>query len=458
MSFDGIAIAVEGVSKRFEIYAHPRDQLKQFVLPRLQRTLSIKPKQYFREFWALKDISFEIKKGETVGIIGLNGSGKSTLLQILCGTLAPSNGVVKVNGRVAALLELGAGFNPEFTGRENVHMNARVLGLSEEDIEARFNDIVAFADIGGFIDQPVKTYSSGMYVRLAFAVIAHVDAEILIIDEALAVGDALFTQKCMRFLRSFMSRGTVFFVSHDVPSVKNLCTRVIWLELGHIRKEGSPEDICNQFYQSTLQGLYGDEHDLKNLPNGEARNIVAFDAQFPNEDLVASHKSKISITGNVETAKGWKTGAAEIISITIESVDNNTTSVFEGGERVRVIIRAKVHRTLTSPILGFIINDRLGQELFGENTLPVTKEKQLTVIAGQDLNAEFIFKLPILQDGQYVAMASFAAGDYYNHVHHHYLYDALIINVSSSKIRYGIVGVSFDYISLETSENKYQTL
>ena len=215
MSSDDIAIRVENLSKCYTLYDAPRDRLKQFVLPRLQRGIGKPSRNYYREFWALKDISFEIRKGETVGIIGRNGSGKSTLLQILCGTLTPNSGTVAINGRVAALLELGAGFNPDFTGRENVYMNGSVLGLTKEQIDARFDEIAAFADIGEFLFQPVKTYSSGMYVRLAFAVIAHVDAEILIIDEALAVGDAFFVQKCMRFLRDFMTRGTVLFASHD---------------------------------------------------------------------------------------------------------------------------------------------------------------------------------------------------------------------------------------------------
>jgi lipopolysaccharide transport system ATP-binding protein len=200
MSSEDAVISVRELGKRYEIYDRPGDRLKQFVLPRFSRALGLNDRQYFREFWALKNVSFEVGRGETVGIIGRNGSGKSTLLQMICGTLNPTNGSIRVRGKVAALLELGSGFNPEFTGRENVHMNAALLGLSSDEIEARFDDIVAFADIGDHIEQPVKTYSSGMMVRLAFSVIAHVDAEVLVIDEALAVGDAFFNQKCMRFL------------------------------------------------------------------------------------------------------------------------------------------------------------------------------------------------------------------------------------------------------------------
>jgi lipopolysaccharide transport system ATP-binding protein len=452
MSYDDIAITVDGVSKRFEIYAHPRDQLKQFVLPKLQRTLGMKTQQYFREFWALKDISFEIKKGETVGIIGLNGSGKSTLLQMLCGTLTPSSGMVGINGRVAALLELGAGFNPEFTGRENVYMNATILGLTKGDIDARFNDIVAFADIGDFIDKPVKTYSSGMYVRLAFAVIAHVDADILIIDEALAVGDVLFTQKCMSFLRNFMKNRTVFFVSHDIPSVKNLCTRALWLEKGQVFKDGNPNDVCEHYYQYTLQGTYGDEVKLNPISNSNLNNVTEQEYPPLEKRLAIDYQSKISIKDNSAIATGWQTGTAEVISIYMEHLDNKSNNVFEGGERVRMVMLAKAHSALANPILGFIVKDRLGQELFGENTIPFTKGKQFSVMAGQELKAEFTFRLPMLQDGQYVVMTSLANGDSYNHVQHHYIHDALIINVYSSKIRFGIVGVAFESVSLIISD------
>lgn len=214
MSSELPAISVQDVSKRFRVFAKPADRLKAAVRHRIGGLAKLVPARLLgtegaSEFHALQHVSFHVQKGETIGIIGRNGSGKSTLLQIICGTLTPSGGRVVINGRVAALLELGAGFNPEFTGRENVYMNAALLGLSKAQIEERLDAIFAFADIGGFVDQPVKTYSSGMYVRLAFAVIAHVDADVLVIDEALAVGDAFFTQKCMRFLRAFMERGTV---------------------------------------------------------------------------------------------------------------------------------------------------------------------------------------------------------------------------------------------------------
>jgi lipopolysaccharide transport system ATP-binding protein len=205
-----IAIKVENLSKCYQIYDQPRDRLKQFVLPRLQKVLGQKVGQYYNEFWALKDVSFDVRKGETVGIIGRNGSGKSTLLQMICGTLSPTNGKIQTNGRIAALLELGSGFNPEFTGKENVYLNGAVLGLSKEEINARFDDIVAFAEIGDFVEQPVKTYSSGMMLRLAFAVAVHVDATVLIVDEALAVGDIAFQHKCFQKIKRLRELGTTY--------------------------------------------------------------------------------------------------------------------------------------------------------------------------------------------------------------------------------------------------------
>ena len=232
------AVRLDSVAKCYQIYERPQDRLKQSIMPRLQSLVGKERTRYYREFWALKGVDLHVRKGETVGIVGRNGSGKSTLLQILCGTLNPSAGSVEVNGRVCALLELGSGFNPEFTGRENVYMNGAVLGLTREQIDERFDDIVAFADIGEFIEQPVRTYSSGMYVRLAFAVIAHADADVLVIDEALSVGDVFFGQKCMRFLREFMKHGTVIFVSHDTSAVLNLCDRVVWMQEGVVVEEG----------------------------------------------------------------------------------------------------------------------------------------------------------------------------------------------------------------------------
>lgn len=455
MSSDEIAIRVQNLGKRYEIYDTPRDRLKQFFAPRLQRLAGQTPKQYFREFWALKDISFEIKKGETVGIIGRNGSGKSTLLQIICGTLTPTSGSVETRGRIAALLELGSGFNPEFTGRENVYMNASVLGLSEEEIDARFDDIAAFADIGQFIEQPVKIYSSGMYVRLAFSVIAHVDAEILVVDEALSVGDAVFTQKCMRFIRSFQERGTLIFVSHDTNSVQNLCKTGIWLGNGQIQKVGTSKNVAEAYLQYTLQEVYGDAAKLSATSSAADPSVIA--AYSPEEEksnATIDYGSIASVRDNSINASGWKTGAAEIVSVALQKLLPGPDGVFAGGEKVRMVIHAKANEALANPILGFLVRDRLGQDLFGENTLPFTATAPRSVGPGQEFEGEFVFRLPMLSNGQYAVMASVADGDLYNNVQHHWMHDALIINVSSSKIRYGLVGIEFERVVLEVRNDQ----
>lgn len=453
MSSNDIAIRVSNLSKRYEIYAAPRDRLKQFVMPPIRRILGRAHKQYFNEFWALKDVSFEVKKGETVGIIGRNGSGKSTLLQIICGTLTPTSGSVETRGRIAALLELGSGFNPEFTGRENVYMNAAVLGLSKEEIDAHFEDIVAFADIGDFVEQPVKTYSSGMMVRLAFAVIAHVDADILVIDEALAVGDAVFTQKCMRFIRNFQENGSLIFVSHDAASVQNLCKSGVWLKNGKMEQTGTSKRVTEGYLQYTLQEIYGDESKLTSLEPASVEQVACIADNSTNHltetPSTIDYAVVASVHDNLNAANGWKSGQAEIIAVSLTKLQPGCEGVFEGGERVRMTVRAKAHEMLHSPIIGFLVRDRLGQDLFGENTLSVTTRHPTLIEVGKVFEGIFEFKLPMLPNGQYAVAASVADGEAYNNIQHHWMHDALIINVTSSKLRFGLVGIPFEQVKLE---------
>jgi lipopolysaccharide transport system ATP-binding protein len=443
MSSDDVAIRVTSLGKSYQIYDKPQH--------RLWQGLFRGRKQFYREFWALKDVSFAVRKGDTVGIIGRNGSGKSTLLQLISGTLAPTSGTVEVNGTVAALLELGAGFNPDFTGRENVYMNAAIFGLANDVIDQRFDAIAAFADIGAFIDQPTKIYSRGMYVRLAFSVIAHLDADILIVDEALSVGDAVFTQKCMRFIRSFQERGTLIFVSHDTSAVQNLCKTAMWLGNGQIQQVGVSKTVAEAYLQYTLQELYGDGAHLSAISAATDASIIATGSP-PEENSQApaiDYGSIASVRDNSANATGWKTGVAAIVSVSLQSLSPGTDGVFAGGEKVRMIIHAKANQALRSPILGFLVRDRLGQDLFGENTLPFTTTAPRPVEPGEHFDGEFVFTLPMLPNGQYVVMASVADGDLHNNVQHHWLHDALTITVSSSKIRFGLVGLAFDRVVLE---------
>jgi lipopolysaccharide transport system ATP-binding protein len=445
-----IAIKVENLSKCYQIYDKPNDRLKQFILPRLTRLLGQKPKQYFRQFWALKGVSFEVKKGETVGIIGRNGSGKSTLLQMICGTLTPSSGSIQTNGRIAALLELGSGFNPEFTGRENIYMNASVLGLSKKEIDARFDDIVAFADIGDFIEQPVKTYSSGMVVRVAFAVIAHVDADILVIDEALAVGDAFFTQKCMRYLRSFMITGTVLFVSHDTGAVVNLCNSAVLLGGGQIVSSGTPKQITELYLESLYEASQGESKIDKTDLTESVENHTDDEYRDVREALInaSALRNDIEVFKFDSEKPGFGTGVAIISSVVLQDRDGKPLSWVVGGEDVILEIRCKAQEKLLSPIVGFQFKDRLGQVVFADNTYLSYQLNSPEVDAGNELIARFEFRLPILPTGDYSVTVALAEGTQETHVQHHWMHEALIVKVHASSICFGLVGVPMKKITL----------
>lgn len=431
-----VMIRLTDVTKCYQIYETPQDRLKQAIYPRLRKLLGRPEKKYFREFWAVKGASLEVRVGDTLGIIGRNGSGKSTLLQMICGTLTPTGGSIEVNGKVAALLELGAGFNPEFTGRENIYMNATVLGLTEAQINSKLQDIIAFADIGDFIDQPVKIYSSGMYVRLAFAVIAHVDADILVIDEALSVGDAVFSQKCMRFLRNFRERGTLIFVSHDTSSVINLCHEALWLDQGTVRQQGTALEVANAYLKYTADEVYGDIVKLQKVG-------AATDAE--GEHARVDEDTRLELFDNIANSDGWKSDAAEIVSVNLSGADQRPIAVFSGGERVMLTVRAKALKGIESAIIGFFVKDRLGQSLFGEHTY--TYSPGLRLEEGQILEASFMFSLPLLPNGDYSMTVSVADGDPWVNIQHHWLHDAVLIRVSSPKLRYGLVGIPFESVT-----------
>lgn len=447
-----VAIRADRLGKCFQIYAKPRDRLTQFVVPRLRRVLGLAPKNYFREFWALQDVSFEVRRGETVGIIGRNGSGKSTLLQLLCGTLNPSAGSVQARGRVAALLELGSGFNPEFTGRENVYMNAAVLGLDQRTIAARFDDIVAFADIGEFIEQPVKTYSSGMMVRLAFAVIAHVDADILVIDEALAVGDAFFTQKCMRFLRAFMKHGTVLFVSHDTASVRSLCSRAIWLEKGSILKDGDPKEVSEMYLEAFYESQQGRGTSTRLKPRhgpAEARPVRDQRLEFLN---ASNLRNDLRVFEFNPDAASFGKGGARIVDVSLRDGTGDRLAWVVGGERVALRVEAIAQQALASPIIGFYVRDRLGQTLFGDNTFLSYMHAPVACAPGELLQAEFRFQMPLLPAGEFSVTAAIADGTQHEHVQHHWIHDAVTFRSENSSIATGLVGIPMEAITLSCGE------
>jgi lipopolysaccharide transport system ATP-binding protein len=411
-----VAISLNNVSKCFKRYARPVDRLKEMLLP---------SKSYAQEFWALKDISFEIIKGETMGIIGRNGAGKSTLLQLICGTLVPTSGEVKVRGRVAALLELGAGFNPEFTGRDNVYMNAAIMGLTKVEVDDRFENIAAFADIKDFIDQPVKTYSSGMYVRLAFASAIHVNPDILIIDEALAVGDMFFQAKCMARMRRMMESGvTVLFVSHDTGSVKGLCQRGVFLENGELKKIGKASEVVAT-YISLVQGDMNQELKLQIEDNKENSqgNIHSEKIEEADKTLSNSAISKIfvSTSKEVELAEGhhrYGDGGARILDLKLLNSQNLPTTELKSREEFTIQASILFEKNFPTFCFGYLIRDIKGIDIIGTVTsvekvdMPAVKYGDVYVVemkAVSMLNTgiytlAFAIELPVVINQQHICL------------------------------------------------------
>ncbi len=433
-------IRVEGVGKSFRMYEKPVHRLWQALLGR---------EHGHREFHALREVSFEIHRGETVGIIGRNGSGKSTLLQIIAGTLSPTHGSCRVEGKVAALLELGSGFNPEFTGRENVYLNGTILGLTRAQVEQRMQRILDFADIGQFIDQPVRSYSSGMAVRLAFAVIAHVDADILIVDEALSVGDAFFAQKCMRFLREFQKRGTLLFVSHDAAAVTNLCSRAIWLEDGVVQMQGAAGAVVETYMaRQHARGRADAAGEVVHVGQGRpgagkpAADPAA--ADFRQEllrSLGASNRLAVFEFDPDSAGAQFGAGGATIFEVALLDDAGTPARLLEGGEMTTLRIRARANQDLDAVILGFYVKDRLGQRLFGDNTHLVFNGEQASVTGGEVVEADFRFRMPILPSGSYMVDVAIASGSQDDHTQQHWVHDALEFRAVDETMRHGLLGI-----------------
>ncbi len=347
-----VVIRVQNLSKCYEIYEKPRDRLLQM--------LSRGKKKYCREFWALRDVSFEIRKGETVGIVGRNGSGKSTLLQILCGTLNPTSGTVETYGRIAALLELGSGFNPEFTGRENVYLNASILGLTKEEIDRRYDAIIEFADIGEFIHQPVKTYSSGMLVRLAFSVQAQVEPDILIVDEALAVGDAKFQARCFDRLKKLKENGTsILLVTHSSEQIVTHCDKAFLLNDGVQLEKGEPRKVVNRY----LDLLFGKTPQSASPDCAEdPSEAIAYRTPDNGSDVFASHPNY-----NPNEYR-WGDRSATIIDFHLSSRGVEYPIAVETGSKLKLLVFIRFETTLVCPILGVTIKTKEGITVYGVNS------------------------------------------------------------------------------------------
>lgn len=395
-----VAIKVEGVSKHYHIYDQPRDRLKQFVLPRFQRATGMQVGQYYREFRALDDVSFEIRKGETVGIVGRNGSGKSTLLQMICGTLNPTGGSIQTHGRIAALLELGSGFNPEFTGRENVYLNAAILGLSKEETDRRFGDIAAFAEIGEFIEQPVRSYSSGMVVRLAFAVAINVDPDILVVDEALSVGDELFQRKCFSRIESIRNLGaTILFVSHSGATVVGLCDRAILLDSGELLSMGEPKRIIGG-YQKLLYAPADTREALREAMRVRDPVQIAMD---PEADALAVAGSVSACESDEQDQESFDPAFVPQSTIVFESrgaVIGDARICTPEGVQVNGLVRGRKYsfcydvsfdRIVTNVRFAMLIKASTGMPLGGGLSAPTLTDAILVVEPGTHFSIEYSF-------------------------------------------------------------------
>lgn len=388
-----LSIDVQNVTKVYSLYKRPSD--------RLIDTFHLMPWKKYPKNLALNDVSFSVKKGETVGIIGTNGSGKSTILKIITGVLTPTKGKALVEGRISALLELGAGFNAEYTGVENVYLNGTMMGLTKEEIEKKLPEILEFADIGEYVYSPVKTYSSGMFVRLAFAVAINIDPEILIVDEALSVGDVFFQAKCYRKFEEFKRQGkTILFVSHDLSSIAKYCDRVILLNKGDKLGEGSPKEMID-LYKQVLVGQYKDE-DASNVKEGLNTDTLEY----------GSKKAKI------------------LDCKVFDHTGKNTNAIIKGTS-FKIVLEAEVYEDLEAPIFAFTLKNVQGTEITGTNTMI---EKKITegIKGGTKLTIEYVQDMN-LQGGEYLlslGLTGFEKGEF---TVYHRLYDCINITVVSDK-------------------------
>jgi lipopolysaccharide transport system ATP-binding protein len=442
-----IAIEARGLGKCYQLYDKPVHRMMQSLIGGKQR--------FYREFWALRGLDFEVRRGETLGIIGRNGAGKSTLLQLLAGTLKPTEGHAAVHGRVAALLELGSGFNPDFSGRQNVYLNAAILGLTRHEIDARIDDILAYADIGEFVDQPVRNYSTGMVMRLAFAVVVHVDADILIIDEALAVGDAFFMQKCMRYLREFRKRGTMLFVSHDGSAVTSLCDRAIWLEHGRVQCIGEARNVMEAYMEASLVEQQGSAKTPGFQQPARPLKVLRDRQVDQRQELLdrSTLRNDLRIFPFQPDAVGFGEFKVRIVHVSFFNEDGQAVAAVVAGEYVTLCIELFAEASADNVITGFYVKNRLGQLLFGDNT-DLSYEGDFAVTAGQYFQASFRFVMPRLLSGEYFIAAGVSEGTQEQHVVQHWLHEALHFTATGGSMVTGLIGVPMLDVRLERIKNE----
>ncbi len=433
-------ITVQNLTKMYKLYDNPMDRVKE--------ALSARGRKRYKEHYALRDINFTVRQGETVGIIGTNGSGKSTILKIITGVLSPTEGSVRVDGRISALLELGAGFNPDYSGIENIYLNGTMLGFSRDEMTEKLDEIIEFADIGDFINQPVKTYSSGMFVRLAFAVAINIDPEVLIVDEALSVGDVFFQAKCFRKFEEFKANNkTILFVSHDLGSINKYCDRAILLNKGHVVEEGTPKEIID-IYKKILVNQYDEEAEQSQEEGqtdkgpeeaGESGAVPEASAVSDPDDNVSDHeepeqadavlwKSRFNVNPSIVEYGDKK---AEIIDFCMLDANGIITNSIEKDKEFRIKMKILFHDTIEEPIFAYTIKDRMGNDLTGTNTL--YEEINVGVKHAGDVTEVTFRQIMTLHGGEYLISLGCTSYEQMDFVVYHRLYDAFNLTVISQK-------------------------
>jgi lipopolysaccharide transport system ATP-binding protein len=411
-------VRLSRLAKSYPIYDRPSQKLAEL--------LTLRRRRFHREFWALRDIDLEVDRGSTLGIIGPNGSGKSTLLQIIAGILRQTSGDCLVQGSVAALLELGAGFNPEFTGRENVFMNGAIMGLSQAEMENRLDAILEFAEIGEFVDQPVKTYSSGMFVRLAFAVAIHLDPDILLVDEALAVGDLIFQHRCVNRIRRLRKEGkTILFVTHDLQALTQFCDRAILLDGGRKLVDAGPEEVVQAYHALIF------EREKRRAGSGEGLLTMEEDGALPRVDTVPYVHHR------------YGAGGARIVGVLLYTPEGRVVNEVRAGDRLNLAVTARFLEDMENPIVGVTIRDRMGMEITATNSsyegvhLPPVR-------AGQEVTVGFAWTVPPLRPGSYAVSPAVARGNVWEHAIEDWIDNAYIFDILDTGLVYGLMKGAFE--------------
>lgn len=420
-----IAIRINNLTKIYHLYDKPQDRLKEALNPF--------KKSYHHDFYAMNDVSFEIKKGETVGIIGKNGAGKSTLLKMITGVLTPTSGSIEVNGKIASLLELGAGFNPEMTGIENIYLNGTLMGFTHEEMATKVDAILEFADIGEFIHQQTKTYSSGMFARLAFAVSINVEPDILIVDEALAVGDARFQGKCIRKMEDIARSGaTILFVSHDIQSIKKFCHFVVWVDNGKVLQKGKPDKILEDYMSFMSYGL-----ETKRIENSADINQNEIKKELTNFDLI-----------DVTNCDSFGEKQANITGVLFLDDKDNATTMITQGTNVKIICEFYTTIDLSDVAIGVLFKDTLNNEILTFNSYMYDCPLDF-VKNGSTIRTTIKFKVPKLYPREYIVAVALSEGTQENHIQQHWIHEATTVSIVSSDFIDGCI------ISLYKEEIEY---